>query len=141
MAELKTQKNKSSVAAFLKQVPEEVRRQDALAVKKMMETVTGEKSIMWGDSMIGYGQYHYESTRSSQKGDWPLVAFSPRKQNLVIYIMSGVNKYPDLLKKLGKYKTGSSCLYLNRLTDVDITVLEKLIRQSYVDMKKKYAVW
>ncbi len=141
MAELKTQKNKSSVATFLKQVPDEARRQDALVVKKMMETVTGEKSIMWGDSMVGYGQYHYESTRSSQKGDWPLVAFSPRKQNLVVYIMPGVNKYPDLLKKLGKYKNGSSCLYLNRLTDVDTTVLEKLIRQSYVDMKKKYAVW
>ena len=92
---------------------------------------------MWGDSIVGFGSYHYKYA-SGHEGDWPITGFSPRKQNLVIYIMLGFSKYEKLMKKLGKYKTGSSCLYINKLEDINIDVLSKLISQSYQDMHKKY---
>jgi hypothetical protein len=94
---------------------------------------------MWGDSIIGYGSYHYKSPRSSQEGDWPLTGFSPRKRNLSIYIMPGFRdkKTKDLLKSLGKYKTSVSCLYINKLSDVDSKVLTKIISQGFKEMKKR----
>jgi len=94
---------------------------------------------MWGTSIIGFGSYHYKSDRSSQEGDWLLTGFSPRKQNLTLYIIPGFKDYQALLKKLGKCKTSVSCLYIKRLTDVDISVLEKLIQQSFAFMKKNQA--
>ena len=105
----------------------------------MFEKITGEKGVMWGDSIVGFGQYHYKSERSRQKGDWMLVGFSPRKQNLTLYVLHG-NQDNPALEKLGKHKTSSGgmggCLYINKLSDVDQNVLRKLIETSYRAMKK-----
>jgi hypothetical protein len=138
MAELKTQKNKASVATFLDAVPDETRRKDAKEVLRLMREITGQKPVMWGTSIIGFGEYHYESERSSQEGDWPMTAFSPRKQNLTIYIMPGFKKYDALLKKLGKHKRSVSCLYINSLSDVHIPTLKKIIKLGYEEMQKRY---
>jgi uncharacterized protein YdhG (YjbR/CyaY superfamily) len=92
---------------------------------------------MWGSSIVGFGQYHYKSERSRQEGDWPLVAFSPRKQNLSLYLtIDGYTRYAQLLERLGKYKTGKGCLYINKLSDVDSSVLEELIDKAYRDSKQ-----
>lgn len=92
---------------------------------------------MWGTSIIGFGQYHYKSERSKQEGDWPLGGFSPRKSNLTLYIMPGFDSYADLLSKLGKHKISKGCLYINKLSDVNLDVLKTIIRTSYEDMKKQ----
>lgn len=138
MAELKTKPNSASVLKFLKSVTPEGKRDDSLKLLKIFEEVTGEKAKMWGQSIVGFGMYHYESERSSQKGDWPMTGFSPRKQNLTVYIMPGFKEYGDLLAKLGKHKTSVSCLYINRLSDIDTKVLAKIIKLGFVAMKKKY---
>lgn len=139
MAEIKTKKTNESALAFVKKVPDAEKRNDGLTLLKLFEKVTREKPRMWGASMIGFGSYHYKSERSSQEGDWPLTAFSPRKQNLTLYLMPGFKEYGDLLKSLGKHKiSGGSCLYINKLSDVDMKVLEKLIKRSFTDMKKKH---
>jgi len=134
MAELKTKATKQSASAFLKTIEPEGKQQDSFALLKLFEKVTGEKPVMWGTSIIGFGMYHYESERSAQKGDWPLVGFSPRKQNLTLYIRHGIEKNL-LLKKLGKYKEGGGCLYINKLADIDIKVLTELIKASFQYMK------
>ena len=140
MAELKTKVSKASVIKFLKATESEEKRKDSLELLKIFKEATGEQPKLWGTSIIGFGMYHYESERSSQKGDWPLTGFSPRKQNITIYIMPGFKEYSDLMKKLGKYKTSSgSCLYIKKLVDVDTKVLTKLIKHSFVDMRKKHA--
>lgn len=90
---------------------------------------------MWGTSIVGFGSYHYKSERSSQEGDWPLTGFSPRKQSLTIYVMPGFEHYQELLEKLGKHKTSKSCLYINKLSDVDMDILKKIIEKSYLHMK------
>lgn len=138
MAEIKTKPTKASAAAFLKTIEPKQKRDDALALLALYQKITGQKPVMWGTAMIGFGMYHYESERSTQKGDWPLVAFAPRKQALTLYILPYKEEPPALLKKLGKFKTGGGCLYINKLADVDIKVLEKLIEASYERMKKKY---
>ncbi len=138
MAELKTRVTNKSVAAFIKTVEDKVKRSDSEVLVKLFEKVTKEKAKLWGTSMIGFGMYHYESTKSAQKGDWPLTAFSPRKQNLTIYLMCGCKEYTDLLAKLGKHKTSGSCVYIKKLADVDIGVLEQIIKRSFADMKRKY---
>lgn len=138
MAELKTQKSKASVTAYLDSLADPVQKKEAKTLLKLMKAATGEKPVLWGDALIGFGEYHYESERSAQKGDWPLTAFSPRKQNLVVYIMPGVKNYPTIISKLGKFKTGVSCLYIKRLSDVDLDVLQKLITAAHLDMKKRY---
>ena len=92
---------------------------------------------MWGSSIVGFGSYHYRYA-SGREGDWPVAGFSPRKQNLVIYIMPGFSDYGDLLGKLGKYRTGKSCLYVNKLDDVDLELLEQLVRESVAEMKRRY---
>jgi hypothetical protein len=139
MAELKTKVTRASVKEFISKVPDQTKQQDSLALVKLFQKITGEQPKMWGPSIIGFGKYHYKSERSSQQGDWPLTAFSPRKQNLTIYIMLGFADYSDLLKKLGKHKiSGGSCLYINKLSDVDMGVLEQLIKKSFLLMKKKY---
>lgn len=140
MSEIKTTVNDASVTDFINSVTDEVKRKDSFALLEMFSKVTGEQPKMWGTSIIGFGQYHYKSERSRQEGDWMLTGFSPRKQNLTLYIMLGFGGYDDLLKNLGKHKiSGGSCLYINKLTDVDQTVLEKLIEQSFKAMKKKIA--
>jgi hypothetical protein len=140
MAEIKTKLTKVSPKDFIAKVPDKAKQQDALVLLKMFQDITGEKPKMWGTSIIGYGLYHYKSERSSQEGDWPLTGFSPRKQNLTLYIMLGFADYSDLLKKLGKHKTSVGCLYINKLSDVDLTVLKQLIKKSFLTMKKKYKV-
>lgn len=140
MAELKTQKNKASVLEFLKKNPDPVQKQDALALLEIMKQITGEKPVMWGTAIVGFGDYHYKSERSTQEGDWPLTAFSPRKQNLTVYIMGGFKGHEALLKKLGKYKiSGGSCLYIKHLSDVHLPTLKKIIERGYKTMKKRYA--
>lgn len=137
MAELKTQKTKASVAGFLASVDDESRRSDAKAVDKMFREITGEKPAMWGDSIVGYGAYRYKYD-SGREGEWMRAGFSPRKNNLVLYIMPGFDEYASLLKRLGKHKTGKSCLYIGRLSDVDETVLRELIARSWKSMQAKY---
>ena len=139
MAELKTKVNDKNVIEFIDAVENETKRADGHTLLKIFEKITKEKPKMWGSSIIGFGQYHYKSERSSQEGDWMLTGFSPRKQNLTLYIMQGFDSFKDLVKDLGKCKTSVSCLYINKLSDVDLTVLEKLIEQSYRSMKKKHA--
>ncbi len=137
MGELKTTVNDASVADFIDSVDDKVKRSDSLVMLKLFTDITGEEPKMWGSSIIGFGQYHYKSERSKQEGDWPLTGFSPRKQNLTLYFMLGFDDYKDLLKELGKHKTSVSCLYINKLADVDMKVLERLIRKSFIAMKQK----
>jgi hypothetical protein len=139
MSTIKTLVNEGSVEDFINSVPGDVKRQDSFTLLKLFTKITGEQPKMWGSSIIGFGMYHYKSERSSQEGDWPLIAFSPRKQNLTLYIMLGFDDHADLLKKLGKHKTSKGCLYINKLADVDVSVLEALVARSFAGMKKKYS--
>ncbi len=140
MAELKTQKTNASVAAFINSLENEEQRKESKELLKIFAAATGMKPALWGSSIIGYGQYHYKSERSSQEGDWPLTSFSPRKAYIAIYIMSGFDSYQPLLKKLGKHKVSSgSCLYIKRLSDVNTTILKKIIADSVREMKKRYS--
>lgn len=137
MAELKTKLNDGDVNAFLEAVHDEKRKADSFKTLQIMTEVSGEKAKMWGTSLIGFGSYHYVYA-SGRSGDWPLVGFSPRKQALTLYIMTGFKHYDDLLGKLGKYKTGKACLYIKKLEDVDEEVLKELISSSISFIKKKY---
>jgi len=137
MSKLKTTQNEADVNAFLDAVENPRRRADARQVLDLIQAVTGEPPKMWGSSIVGFGSYHYRYA-SGREGDWPVVGFSPRKQNLVIYIMPGFSDYGDLLGKLGKYRTGKSCLYVNKLDDVDLELLEQLVRESVKEMKRRY---
>ncbi len=139
MAELKTKPTKASVTAFLNAVPDPKRRKEAKQLLALMKEATGQKPQMWGEAMVGFGMYHYESDRSAQKGDWPMVAFSPRKANLTVYLMFGVDSYAQELKKMGPYTSGKSCLYLKNLDRLDLSILKKVVAISFNDMKKKYS--
>jgi hypothetical protein len=137
MAEIKTKPVDADIDKFLMSVEPEKRRTDSIALKKLFDSVVKEKATLWNNNMIGYGSYHYKSERSSQKGDWPLTAFSPRKQYLVVYIMSGAGRYKELLSKLGKFKISSgSCIYVNKIEDINPDVLKEIIAASVSDMKK-----
>lgn len=138
MSEIKTKQTNASPEDFINAIADEKKRQDGLSLLKMYTAITGQPAKMWGPSMIGFGTYHYKSERSSQEGDWPLAAFSPRKASLTLYVMPGVNDYSDLLEKLGKHKTSKGCLYINKLADVDLDVLQQIIKKSYVDAKVQY---
>ncbi len=138
MAELKTQATNNSVKDFLDTIEPKEKREDGFALLEMFKKVTGEEAVMWGTSIVGFGKYHYKSERSSQEGDWMLVGFSPRKQNLTLYVMAG-NRENPLMEKLGKHKTSGGmggCLYINHLSEVDTKILETLIKTSYDYMKK-----
>jgi hypothetical protein len=142
MAELKTKMNDAEVEAFLNSVENEDKREDSFKLLELMKKVTGLEPKMWGDSLIGFGQYHYRYA-TGHEGDAGLVGFSPRKQNLTLYLMGCYinpedKKYGELFQQLGKYKRGKSCLYINKLKDVDKGVLEQLIKRSFEDMKKMY---
>ncbi len=137
MAELKTKKNDASVEGFLTGVENERRREDSFVVLEMMKRITGEEPTMWGSSIVGFGSYHYRYA-SGREGNWPRIGFSPRKQSLTLYIMPGFSIYDDLLSRLGKHRTGKSCLYVNKLADVDTDVLEELIRGSLDAMREMY---
>jgi hypothetical protein len=137
MAELKTTPNQQSVTEFLDSVEDEKKRADGYALLELMQEVTGESPRMWGDSIVGFGSYHYRYA-SGREGDWFLTGFSPRKQNLTLYIMAGFDRYDALLEQLGKHKTGKSCLYIKRLEDVDPQALRQLVEASVQHMKKTY---
>ncbi len=135
MSEPKTKPNEKDVEEFLNGVEDERKRKDSFAILELMQQVTGEQPMMWGDSIIGFGSYRYKYA-SGREGDWMLTGFSPRKQSLTLYIMSGFSEYEALLEKLGKYKTGKSCLYIKKLADVDQEVLRELVRQSVEHMSR-----
>ena len=139
MAELKTQPTRKSARRFLQGIEHAQRREDGLELLALFEEITGEKPVMWGDSIVGYGVYHYEQ-RNGQAARWPLTGFSPRKQNMTIYIMPGFERYGALLNRLGKHKTARSCLYINKLADVKPAVLRQLIERSVRDMKKRHGI-
>jgi hypothetical protein len=137
MAELKTGPNDRSVAEFLEDLADERRRADSIEVLGLIREVTGLEPRMWGDSIVGFGSYHY-TYESGREGDWFLTGFSPRKQNLTVYIMSGFDQEPELMQRLGKHTTGKSCLYLKRLGDVDREVLKELVRRSVDHVRKTW---
>lgn len=133
MTELKTKLNDASVHDFLSAIEDENRRKDCFQVMKIMEEVTGEPARMWGASIVGFGMYHYVGA-SGREGDWLVTGFSPRKNALTLYVLAGFDRYGELMSKLGKYKTGRSCLYVNRLSDIDLEVLKVLIHSSFTRM-------
>ncbi len=137
MAEPKTKATNKSVEEFLQSIEPEQKRRDGLTLLEMFKKITGEKPVMWGPTMVGFGVYHYKSERSRQGGDWLRTGFSPRKQALTLYVLTGESDAP-LLEKLGKHKTGVGCLYINKLADVDIKILEKLISHCWEYMERRY---
>lgn len=137
MSQNKTRPNTTSVTSFLDSVEDEIQRQDSYTLLGMMKKITGEEPVMWGPSIIGFGSYHYKYD-SGREGDMMLTGFSPRKQNLSVYIMAGFDKYEELLKDLGKHKTGKSCLYIKRLSEINTDVLTELIKASYNYYNHKY---
>ena len=138
MAELKTAPTDQSVATFLEAVSDAGKREDCKTLVQLMGDITQEPPLMWGDSIVGFGSYHYRYA-SGREGDWFLAGFSPRKQNLTIYIVSGFSHFPTLMEKLGKYKISKSCLYVKRLSDIDQTVLKELIKRSVQYVAELYA--
>jgi hypothetical protein len=136
MAETKTKPTTASVAAFLAAIPDVERRRDCRTVAKLMQKATGAKPVLWGASIVGFGTYRYRY-ESGREGEWPLIGFSPRKSDLTLYIMPGFSRYADLLARLGRHKTSVSCLYLRKLADVDLGVLESIIGKAVADMAGK----
>lgn len=134
MSELKTKRNDGDVQAYLDSVENKRRREDALVLLDVMGEVTGEPAEMWGGSIVGFGSYHYVYD-SGREGDWFLTGFAPRKGSMTLYIMPGFEHYDDLLARLGKHKIGRSCLYINKLADVDMDVLRDLVAASVAHMR------
>lgn len=133
--EPKTKPNDQSVDEFLRAIPDDRKRQDAYAILELMAQVTQLEPRMWGDSIVGFGEYHYKYA-SGREGDYFLTGFSPRKQYLTLYIMPGFEQYGDLLSRLGKFKTGESCLYINKLEEINLPVLQELVTKSFEHMVK-----
>ena len=137
MAELKTRTTSASVVAFLKRIDDEARREDCRTLVRVMKRATGARPRMWGPSMVGFGSYHYRYA-SGHEGDCFLAGFAPRKRELTLYIMPGFDRYKTLLARLGKYRAGKACLYVRRLADVDLVMLEKLVTASVKHVKQVY---
>lgn len=138
LVELKTKENKADVITFLSSQNSEEKRNDCLTLLKMMRSVTKTEPMMWGGSIVGFGKYIFTSPKTGRSGEWFMTGFSPRKQNLTVYFMTGFSKYGELMKKLGKYKiSGGSCLYISKLADVDSKVLKELVSVSWKEMKEK----
>lgn len=137
MAQNKTQATGESVSTFLESIQPEQKRDDARVIDALMRRVSGEEPVMWGPSIIGYGRYHYKYD-SGREGDMARISFSPRKDALTLYIVDSFPRHQALMGRLGKFKTGKSCLYLKRLADIDMTVLEELMRDSLAYMAEKY---
>ena len=138
MAELKTKKNNASVTEFINGIEDPGQRADCRKISAMMKKATGSRPKMWGTSIVGFGSYSY-SNSAGKNFEWMLTGFSPRKQATSVYIMPGFQKFDALMKKLGRHKTGKSCLYIRRLEDVDQAVLQQLIDESVTQMRKTYA--
>ena len=138
MAELKTKPSDMGVEALLDAIPDETRRSDCRTIAKLMEKLTGSKPQLWGASIVGFGTYHYRYA-SGREGDWFITGFAPRKNDLTLYILSGFTRFEDLMSRLGRHKTGKSCLYIRRLEDIDMKVLEELIRESVDHVRQNNA--
>jgi len=137
MSQNKTRPNTTSVTSFLDSVVDEIQRRDIYTLIRIIKGITGEEPVMWGPSIIGFGSYHYKYD-SGREGDMMLTGFSPRKQSLSLYIMAGFTKYEALMQKLGKHKTGKSCLCIKRLSEINTDVLMELIKASYNHYNHKY---
>ena len=135
MADVKTTRNDQSVEAFLNTIAEARKRQDCFTVLELMKQVTGMEPAMWGSSIVGFGSYHTKYA-SGREGDWPLIGFSPRKQNITLYLMSGLDRYGAVLQRLGKFTTGGACLYIKKIEDVDLAALKEIIEQSVKHLVK-----
>jgi hypothetical protein len=138
MAELKTQRTGASVEKFIDALPDEAVRQDCLTLVDMLRRVTGAEPEMWGDSMVGFGNYHYRYA-SGREGDWFYLGFAPRKRELSLYILAGVERFAELLSRLGKHRTGKGCIYVKRLSDIDLDVLEQIAAASLRYLKETEA--
>jgi Domain of unknown function (DU1801) len=137
MAEPKTKKTRASVAAFLAAVPDPERRKDARAVAALLRRVTGERAVLWGTNIVGYGTYHYKYA-SGREGDWPVAAFAPRADRISVYVTCELSRHRDLLARLGKHSKGKGCLHIRRLSDVDPAVLEELVRSAVAEVRARY---
>jgi hypothetical protein len=137
MAELKTKPTNISVETYLNNITDEQRRRDCCTILDIMKKAAGKEPVMWGNNIVGFGSYHYKY-QSGREGDWFLTGFSSAKNHLTLYIMSGFQNYEELLSKLGKYKTGQSCLYIKNLKNLDINILTELINQSLRDVSGRY---
>ena len=137
MSDLKTRPTASSVDAFIDAVDDDCKRADCRTVAQMMTEITGAPGVMWGSSIVGFGDYHYRYA-SGREGDFFEAGFSPRRRALTIYVMAGFSEYDDLLARLGKYTTGKSCLYVKRLADVDLDVLREMLTRSVAFIRAKY---
>lgn len=137
MAELKTKENSARVSDFLKSIGDPQKRADCRVIAKMMRDATGKRAKMWGDAIVGFDKYDY-TYESGRSGSWMITGFSPRAQSISVYIMPGFGQFAALMKKLGKHKTGKSCLYIKRLADVDEAVLAQLISESVSEMRRRY---
>lgn len=133
----KTRENDVSVSNFIKNIEDPQRKKDCQTVHQMLKKITKTSAKMWGASIVGYGKYHYKY-ESGREGDFMKIGFAPRKTSLTLYIMPGFGRYDELMNRLGKYKTGKSCLYIKKLEDVDIKVLEELMKSSFDYMTEKY---
>ena len=138
MAELKTKPNNQSVEDFIDSVEPEWKRDDAREVLQLLKKITGQEPVMWGDSIVGFGNYRYKY-KTGREGDWFLAGFSPRKTSMTIYMMGGFDGQEDLLQKLGKHKKSVGCLYVKKMADIDIKVLEQMTKLSIEKLKKRYA--
>ncbi len=138
MSDLKTQKTGASVRQYLDAIPDEGRRRDAKAVARIMRRATGKRPRMWGASIVGYGSYQYVYA-SGREGDWLAAGFSSRKQTLTLYIISGFKEHDALMQRLGKHSTGKSCLYIKKLDDIDLEVLEELVTRSVAHVEAQYS--
>ena len=139
MAELKTKKTDADVSEFINSFADtEQKRKDSFELLKLMREFTGFEPKMWGASMIGFGQYHYKSERSSQEGDWPLIGFSPRKAAISLYVYTGAPEHEHLLEGLGKFKKGAACIYVKKLSDIDQDALKRLMKKTIEFIKARY---
>jgi len=138
MAENKTKPTGSSVTAFLNKIKDRQLRDDCFVILEMMQKVSNSEPVMWGSAIVGFGTYHYVY-ESGREGDTLLIGFSPRKQNITIYFMGGLDQVQDELSKLGKYKTGKGCLYIKSLSDVNITALKKVLAKAFKEAQRKKA--
>lgn len=137
MSELKTKPTDASAEDFIATIEDAVKREDSRTLLELFKRATGQPPKMWGTAIIGFGQYHYKSERSKQEGDWPLVAFSPRKQSFTLYVMPSAGDFDEQFEKLGKFTTSAGCLYIKKLADVDVDVLEELVGRAYVKFKNE----
>lgn len=139
MAEVKTKQTDADVYEFINAFANsEQKKKDSYELIKFIQKITAYEARMWGPSIIGFGSYHYKSERSRQQGDWPMIGFSPRKAAISLYVYCGSKGQDELLKDLGKFKMGKACIYVNKLSDINMEILEKLIISSVEYLKSKY---